>query len=85
MANDNIEPIFRSKEAMVQFQAADLLAWKNRKVLAEAVNYKGPGDMNLYNSIEASMAEISRIPHKYGVHSYRSIELVAQHGNIPKR
>src|SRR5690349_10815240 len=30
--NDDIEPIFRSKEAMVQFQASDLLAWKNRKL-----------------------------------------------------
>jgi hypothetical protein len=43
-ANDGIGPLFKSKEEMVQFQAADLLAWKSHKVLKDVVEYEGPGD-----------------------------------------
>jgi hypothetical protein len=85
MANDGIEPTFRTKEGMPQFQAADILAWKSRKVLGEVVGYEGPGDHDLYNSINRSLAEISSIPHKYGVHSYASMEPMIRSAKIPLR
>lgn len=83
--NDGIEPIFRSKETMTQFQAADLLAWKSRRTIADVVRYARPGDIDLYNSIQNSLAEIKSIPHKYGVHTYESMERIAQRGRIPLR
>ena len=85
MANDGIEPLFHSKEGMPQFQAADLLARKSRKVLAAVVGYDGPGDVDLYKSVNASLAEIKSIPHKYGVHSYESMEPMIRHAKIPVR
>ena len=84
-ANDGIGPLFVSKSLMVQFQAADLLAWKSRKVLAQVVQYDGPGDTQAYESVERSLAEIKTIPHSYGMHIYESMERVAIHANVPRR
>lgn len=63
-ANGDVEPIFVSKEKTIQFQAADILAWKSRKVLAEVVEYNGPPDAQAYNSIQRPLAEIKSIPHE---------------------
>jgi hypothetical protein len=84
-ANDGIGPLFVSKSLMVQFQAADLLAWKSRKVLAQVVQYDGPGDAEAYDSIQRSLAEIKTIPHSYGMHVYESMEKLAMRANVPKR
>lgn len=83
--NNDIEVIFRSKKAMVQFQPADLLAWKNRKVMAEVIGYEGPPDPDLYNSINRSLAGIKSIPHSYGVHTRESMEQIIRAGKIPRR
>ena len=84
-ANDGIGPLFVSKVLMVQFQAADLLAWKSRKVLVQVVEYDGPADLEAYNSIERSLAEIKTIPHDYGVHVYESMEKLALRAKVPRR
>jgi hypothetical protein len=83
--NDNIEPGFRSKEQMVQFQPADLLAWKHRKILASVVNYSGDGDIDLYNSIQRSSVELRSIPHTFGVHTRESMEPLIKRAAIPRR
>jgi hypothetical protein len=41
-ANGDVVPIFLPKERMVQFQAADLLAWKSRKILAGCCRIRWP-------------------------------------------
>ena len=82
-ANDGIGPLFASKDEMTQFQAADLLAWKSRKILAEVVQYDGPGDIDTYNSIQRSLAEIKTIPHSYGVHVFESLERLIQRARVP--
>jgi Protein of unknown function (DUF3800) len=84
-ANDGIGPLFKSKEEMVQFQAADLLAWKSRKALAQAVEYDGPGDIDAYNSVQRSLVEIKSIPHDYGAHVYESLEQLILQAKIPLR
>jgi hypothetical protein len=84
-ANGDVEPIYRSKEQMIQFQAADVLAWKSRKVLAEVVEYDGPPDAEAYSSIQRSLAEIKSIPHDYGVHIYASLEPLVKRARIPRR
>jgi hypothetical protein len=83
--NDDIEAMDRSKDEMIQFQAADLLAWKNRKVMTEVVKYSGPPDRDVYDSINRSLAEIRSIPHKYGVHNYESMEALVEKARIPRR
>lgn len=84
-ANADVEPVFLSKKKMIQFQAADMLAWKSRRVLAEVVEYDGPPDMDSYRRIQKSLAEIKTIPHNYGVHTYESLVLLAQRANVPRR
>jgi hypothetical protein len=84
-ANDGIGPLFQSKEEMTQFQAADLLAWKSRKVLTQVVEYEGPGDIDAYNSVQRSLAEIKSIPHDYGAHVYESMEQLIHRAKIPRR
>jgi hypothetical protein len=84
-ANDGIGPLFVSKALMVQFQAADLLAWKSRKALAQVVEYDGPGDPEAYNSIQRSLTEIRTIPNSYGMHVYESIEKLTIRANVPRR
>ncbi len=83
--DNQIRAMDRSKEEMIQFQAADLLAWKNRKVMAEVVEYSGPPDRDIYDSINRSLAEIRSIPHKYGVHDYESMEALVKRAGIPRR
>lgn len=83
--DDGIVPLFLPKAAIVQFQAADLLAWKSRKVLAEVVNYEGPPNRDVYDSINRSLAGIRCIPHKYGVHSYESMLPLIRAAAIPRR
>jgi hypothetical protein len=85
MANDGIGPLFRSKAETVQFQAADLLAWKSRKILEQVIGYDGPNDAEAYNSIQRSLEEIKGIPHDYGVHIYESLERLVQRAKIPLR
>jgi hypothetical protein len=84
-ANDGIGPLFVSKSLMVQFQAADLLAWKSRKVLAQVVQYDGPGDAEAHDSIQRSLAEIKTIPNSFGMHVYERMEKLAVRANLPKR
>jgi hypothetical protein len=84
-ANDGIGPLFVSKALLVPFQAADLLAWKSRKVLAQVVEYDGPEDLDAYRSIQRSLAGINTIPHSYGVHMYESMEKLAIRAKVPIR
>jgi hypothetical protein len=70
---------------MVQFQAADLLAWKSRKVMAQVVEYDGPGGAEAYDGIQRSLAEIRTIPNSYGMHVDESLEKLAIRANVPLR
>jgi hypothetical protein len=74
-----------TKEEMVQFQAADLLAWKSHKVLGKVVEHDGSEDLEAYSSVQRSLAEINTIPHSYGVHIYESLERLIQRANVPLR
>jgi hypothetical protein len=84
-SNGDVKAKFESKEQKIQFQAADILAWKSRRVLAEVVEYVGPPDVDAYMSIQRSLAEIKSIPHSYGVHVYESLERLVQRANIARR
>jgi hypothetical protein len=83
--NHGLEVTFQSKDSMVQFQAADLLAWKNRKVMTEVINYQGPPNLDLLNNINRSLEGIRSIPHSYGVHTLDSMEKIIRAGKIPRR
>jgi hypothetical protein len=82
---DNIEAMDRSKEQMIQFQVADLIAWKSHKLMTDAARYDGPGDRGLYESIQRSLTGINSIPHKYGVHTYETIEALVKRAGVPRR
>lgn len=84
-ANDGIEPLFRTKEEQVQFQPADLLAWKHRKLMAEVVKHDGSPDLEKYLSIMRSLKTLNSIPHDYGVHTLESLEKVIKAAKIPLR
>jgi hypothetical protein len=84
-ANDGIGPLFRTKEEQVQFQAADLLAWKHRKLMAEVVAHDGVPDLKKYQSIMRSLEPLNSIPHDYGVHTAESLERVLKAGKVPLR
>ncbi len=84
-ANDGIGPIFKTKEEMVQFQAADLLAWKSHKVLQKVIEHDGSEDIDAFNSIRRSLEEVNSIPHSYGVHTYESLKPLIQRAKVPLR
>jgi hypothetical protein len=85
LANDGIGPLFPSKTEMVQFQAADLLAWKSRKVLADVFGIRGNDDLDAYLSVKRSLEEINSIPHAYGIHDYASMEKLCLRAQVPRR
>jgi hypothetical protein len=70
---------------MIQFQAADLLAWKSHKVIAKVIEHDGSRDVAAYSSVQRSLAEIKSIPHDYGVHVYESLEKLIQRAKVPTR
>lgn len=80
---DGITAEFLTKDKMVQFQAADLLAWKNRKVLAPV--FTGVKGHAAYESIMRSFAAIESIPHHWAVHDHTSLERICIKANIPRR
>lgn len=83
--NDGIDLSFKSKESMTQFQIADLLAWKNHKIMTDAVRYDGPPDKDVLDSLSRSLDVIRSIPHSFGGHNYDSMERVIRVGKIPRR
>jgi hypothetical protein len=80
----SIEPTFRSKE-MVQFQPGDLLAWKNRTAVTNAL-LKGPtGDPEDLDSIQRSLKELKRIHADNGVYDIESFKQLTSGNRIPRR
>jgi hypothetical protein len=80
----SIEPNFKNKE-MVQFQPADLLAWKNWIAVTNA-HLKGyTGDAEILDSIQRSLEELKRIHSANGVYDKESFDKMARGGGYTSR
>lgn len=82
---NKVTPIFLPKTEMIQFQCCDLLAWKNRKAIDKTLRVGPSRNMDDLHSILSSQEEVNKIPNKYGIHHYQSLELMCRAASIPKR
>lgn len=72
----------------VQFQPGDLIAWKSRKALTDAITDGPSGDLRLLDSIQRSTSEINSLTNFYGVYGRAELTDLCRHSKtweIPKR
>jgi len=79
-----VTPMQRTKEEMVQFQACDLIAWKNRMAITEAKEAASK-DFRAIESLNRSIALIESIPNDFGVFDGPELRKMCNSGTIPKR
>jgi hypothetical protein len=80
-----VTPMERTKLEMVQFQACDLIAWKNRMAITEAKEASGEKDLQRFESINRSTALIEAIPNDFGVFDAGELRKMCNSGAIPRR
>ena len=78
--HDGITPDFEPKR-MPPLQAADLIAWKNRRIVHDLVTR--PNRMT-QDQIRASLAPVSRIPHSYSVLDEKELLAFCQRHRVPR-
>jgi len=78
-------PIKKLKQEMVQFQCADLIAWKNRRAL-ELTKEKGhTRDEEILDSIFRSQKEVDKIPQFSGVYDKQGLLKICEQNKIKRR
>jgi transposase-like protein len=81
------EPECLSKQH-APFQAGDVIAWKNRRALIDAVVHGPTRNLDILNSIERSNHEIESLKHFYGVYGREELTHLCRSTKtweIPKR
>jgi hypothetical protein len=80
-----IEPTFQSKDQVVQFQPGDLVAWKNRTAVTNAILHGEHGDPKMLESILRSVNELKRLSGFSGVYDDDALQRYCDSGTASKR
>jgi hypothetical protein len=79
------KPLFIPKSEMVQFQPGDLVAWKNRTAIVNAITHGEKGDPQMLESILRSIRELKRLPGFSGVYDKDALQKASQDGVFIRR
>jgi hypothetical protein len=82
---DKIEPAFHGKKDFVPLQAADLIAWKSRHPIREALRDDNDFSVEEAERILASIGKLTAKPYKGGAFDMRSFQKICEQGKIPLR
>jgi hypothetical protein len=81
----DIDLNFKSKAEMVQFQPGDIVAWKNRTAVTNAILHGEKGDPKMLASIQKSILELKRLSGFSGVYDDDALQRYCDGGTVTKR
>lgn len=79
--HDHLTPQFKGKE-LPGLQAADLVAWKNRRVVHDIINRP---DSMMGDNFLRSLAPVSKIPRRYHVFDEKELLAFCRRHSVPAR
>jgi len=73
-----VKPVFIAKSDMVQFQPGDILGWKNRIAITNAILEGHKGDPEMLKSIQRSLAGLKKLSGFNGVYDTEALNRVCK-------